>query len=226
MNAIAEPMMFKSQMQIDFLSLIQASPEAAAPAELHHTSDSRLYDTVLTSSLTDMHQRMAQTTSVDSLDFSNVENSAALICSVISQAISDSMPATFFRPNSKTGLFQSEVPDAYDGFMFLSTDRLVLYANVLGLDADIHVRRSWAKMYARWKAEKGEAIFANLIDHLVKLLCTNAPDSAVYLDAKAFQRGPQFNYWCNVGAANPEEVRADIEQRVIERSMIAGYKVA
>lgn len=225
MNAIAEPVMLSNPMGA---GLLMASLDNAGIVQLESydsyvNSDYGITSTTLhkeSSPAVDMHSAFSDRLHQASHNFSNVENSANLFCSVISQAISDSMPSRFFKSNSKLGLFYSDVPDAYDAYMFLSSDRLDIYAHLLGLDPELHIRAVWENQYAQWRKSHGKAVFTNLIDHLVKLMMTNPPDSVIYMDAKAFQTSPQFVYWCEVGSVDPIQTRTEIMQRLFSATRI------
>jgi len=126
------------------------------------------------------------------------------------------MPTPIFKPKSKEALFNSELPESYDGFDFMMSERLDIYAETIGMEPRM-IRNDWLKLYAIWHKDQGSAVFMNIMHHTIKLLATCKPNTAIHMDASSFCRSPQFTYWCKVGGRKPDEVRAWITDETMNR---------
>ena len=126
--------------------------------------------------------------------FSDVESEALLIANVIKQASEDSMIKPYFSKKSKEAIFHSPVPDAYDGYLFMSSDRLDIYAQLINQDPHV-LRYLWKKQYLEWRRASGRAVAENIFKHVDRLIEVVEPNCTVYLDALAFKRSIQCQYW-------------------------------
>ncbi|PPC84827.1 MAG: hypothetical protein CTY35_00460 [Methylotenera sp.] len=142
--------------------------------------------------------------------FEQVEPNAKLFASIIGQAVTDSMPDIIFSKRSMEPLFSSGVPEIYDAYDFMTSDRVNMYANMINMDVDTEIRGPWLSNYRHWCKTSGVAVAQNIFDQVVKLLSRSPQKSVQYMDAKSFLMSPQFNYWCGVANVSSQTQRDTI----------------
>lgn len=159
------------------------------------------------------------------ISFSEVEPEAKLFALIIAQANEDSMPSVIFKSRSKEPLFNSAVPDAYDAYEFMSTDRLDLYANFSGQNPEV-IRRMWFKNYKAWLENDAKKVAANIVEHTIKLIVETPENTVVNTDARSFVRSPQIVYWAGILGKSANEIRAYINQSIVDRLKAGNAKKA
>ena len=143
------------------------------------------------------HDHLAAMNAKVNRTFEDVEPESMLFAKIIRQAHVDSMPEIMFDKHSCVPLFNSDVPDAYDGYDFMSSTRMDLYSHMINQDPAV-LRYEWNKIYQSWKKNVGSLVAQNIFDHTVRLLLISKTNNANYLDAYSFLSSPQFKYWCNI----------------------------
>lgn len=156
--------------------------------------------------------------------FDQVEGHANIFAGVIRQARVDSMPNRFFLKSSLEPIFSSFIPDAYDAIDFFLSGRANIYAQIQGLDAG-EVFNLWNREWLEWKAAYAGPLYANLSNHVIKLL-TSTSASVVHSDACAFYKGPQFKLFCDLAGVDVKKAINHIETSVREQSISLHIKVA
>lgn len=138
-----------------------------------------------------------------------------LLGRVVSFAIEDSMPGEgdLFGPRSNIPLFKSFVPDVYDAYNFLMTDRIEPWLVIGGINAST-VRKLWLARWESWKAEQGNQVLMNILDHVVYLLMVVKPGTVVHKDAEVFMRSRSINFWADIGGITPEEARNYVQSQI------------
>lgn len=127
--------------------------------------------------------------------FAEIEEHADLVALIIHQASEDSMISPYFSQKSTEAIFESPIPDSYDGFLFMSSDRLDLYANIINLDPENDIRRKWRREYCKWVKNEAPAVAKNIFEHIKKLETTPDLHTTVYKDSISFQKSAQCEYW-------------------------------